>query len=78
MSAPHIEIKPPTLGRRIASQRVLLGLNQQDLATRAGLSVMTISEAERDAVEPKLSTITAIAGALGVSLDSLVGDQTAA
>jgi transcriptional regulator with XRE-family HTH domain len=59
---------------RAARQRA--GLTQQDLAVRAGLAIRTVAriEAGEGSGEPYLSTLTAIADALGVPVIDLVGD----
>ena len=60
------------LGRKLAVQRRAAGLTQEQLAERARLNVKTIQGIEQGRTEPELATMTAIAKALGASLDSLV------
>lgn len=50
-------------------------LTQDGLADKAGLAYSTLAKLEQGAIDnPTLSTICALAGALGVSLDYLVGN----
>jgi transcriptional regulator with XRE-family HTH domain len=67
-----LELMP--IGRRLKVLREIAGMSQQSLAVSAGLSVSLVSQIERRSrVDPRMSTITALARALGVSLDELVG-----
>jgi transcriptional regulator with XRE-family HTH domain len=69
---------PPhrTVGARIAARRAALGLTQGDLADRLGLaSPETISRYERGEREPRVSTLSRIAEALGVHVNTLVADD---
>jgi transcriptional regulator with XRE-family HTH domain len=62
------------IARRLKALREIAGMSQQSLAVSAGLSVSLVSQIERGSrVDPRMSTITALAGALGVTLDELVG-----
>jgi transcriptional regulator with XRE-family HTH domain len=66
------ELSP--IARRLKELREIAGMSQQSLAVAAGLSVSLVSQIERGSrVDPRVSTITALATALGVSLDELVG-----
>jgi transcriptional regulator with XRE-family HTH domain len=48
-------------------------LSQQGLAKRAGLSVSMVAQIEQGhKKDPRISTVTALSGALGVSLDDLL------
>lgn len=49
-----------------------LGLNQETLAVRAGISLSTLVRVEREGHIPKLSVLTALADALGLPLNELV------
>ena len=61
------------MGRRIASQRQLRGLTQQELASASGLTQATVARVEKARKgRVDLKTVYAIAEALGVSLDELV------
>lgn len=63
------------LGKVLQDARKQAGLTQQDLCTKAGLSYSTLAKIERGAIKsPSIFTIQRIAGALGVSLDQLLGN----
>ncbi len=65
------------LGKRLQTARRAGGLTQQQLCLKANLSFSTLTKIERGAIKaPSIFTIQAIAGALGVGLDELLG-QTA-
>jgi FMN phosphatase YigB (HAD superfamily)/DNA-binding XRE family transcriptional regulator len=62
------------LGKRLQAARQAAGLTQQQLCHRANLSFSTLTKIERGAIKsPSIFTIQSIAGALGTSLDELVG-----
>ncbi len=62
------------LGKRLQSARLTAGLTQQQLCHKADLSFSTLTKIERGAIKaPSIFTVQAIAAALGVSLDDLVG-----
>ena len=62
------------LGKQLQAARQAAGLTQQQLCQRANLSFSTLTKIERGAIKaPSIFTIQAIAGALGVGLDELVG-----
>lgn len=62
------------LGQKLQAARQAAGLTQQQLCHRANLSFSTLTKIERGAIKaPSVFTIQAIAGALGVGLDELVG-----
>jgi putative hydrolase of the HAD superfamily len=62
------------LGKRLQEARQKAGLTQQQLCSQANLSFSTLTKIERGAIRsPSIFTIQAIAGALGVGLDELVG-----
>jgi FMN phosphatase YigB (HAD superfamily)/DNA-binding XRE family transcriptional regulator len=65
------------LGKRLQEARQAAGLTQQQLCQQANLSFSTLTKIERGAIKaPSIFTIQAIAGALGTSLDELVGRVT--
>lgn len=68
-----------SLGQRLQAARQAGGLTQQQLCHQANLSFSTLTKIERGAIKsPSIFTIQAIAGALGVGLDELIGGaQTA-
>lgn len=53
-------------GGRLRALRQARSLTQETLAERAGLSIVTISQLERGATDPRLSTIERLAAALEV------------
>ncbi|HEX7153249.1 MAG TPA: helix-turn-helix transcriptional regulator [Thermoanaerobaculia bacterium] len=55
-------------GARVRELRVKRDLTQEQLAESAGMNVVQLSNLERGANEPKLSTILRLAQALGVTL----------
>lgn len=62
------------LGKRLQEARQKAGLTQQQLCHQANLSFSTLTKIERGAIKaPSIFTVQAIAGALGVGLDELVG-----
>jgi transcriptional regulator with XRE-family HTH domain len=67
-----------TLGKRIKALREKAGVSQQTIAVAAGLSVSMVAQMEQGKKEdPRLSTLSAIADALAVSLDELAGRKPA-
>lgn len=62
------------LGKRLQRARQAAGLTQQQLCHQANLSFSTLTKIERGAIKaPSIFTIQAIAGALNLSLEELVG-----
>jgi transcriptional regulator with XRE-family HTH domain len=59
-------------GAKLARLRRAKGWSQQRLAVEAGVHAMTVSAAEREAKEPLLDTVEALARALGVTVDDLL------
>lgn len=62
-----IENSLETVSRNLSAARVGMGLSQDQLAEAAGVSRATIVQLEGGAGDPRLSTITAIAGALNIT-----------
>ena len=65
------------IGHRIRAQRKARNWSQEELASRAGRSVFTISQVERGINLPNLATLIELAEALQCSLDDLTLDKTA-
>lgn len=66
------------LALKIGDARRASGLTQQQLCQKSGLSYSTLAKIERGAIKsPSIFTIQQIAGALGTSLDTLMGNDTA-
>ncbi|HET7060371.1 MAG TPA: HAD-IA family hydrolase [Candidatus Saccharimonadales bacterium] len=64
------------LGKRLQQARQSAGLTQQQLCQKANLSFSTLTKIERGAIKsPSIFTIQAIAGALNLNLDELVGNS---
>src|SRR5262249_33109773 len=60
---------------RLRELRVAAGLTQQALAVRAGLSISGVVHLEAGRIpDPRVSTLKALAVALGVGLDALAFD----
>ena len=63
------------LGRNIRRCRRRKGMKQAELAAKLGTSGMIISNYERGIYNPSMDRITAIADALNVEIDELIGDD---
>ncbi len=63
------------MNKRIRKIRRQKGLSQTDLGDHIGVSQQVITNYERGIREPNLETLLKIAGALGVSLEQLVGTK---
>lgn len=66
------------IGREIRRRREGLGWTLEDLSHRSGLSARYISNVENDMRDPSLSTIAAVAKALGAEPGELLGLRTMA
>ena len=65
------------LGKRLQSMRRRAGMTQQQLCQAANLSFSTLTKIERGAIKsPSIFTISAIAGALNMGLDELLGTKS--
>jgi len=60
-------------GQRLVSAREMRGLSQTELARRAGLQPAAIGHFERDRRKPSFANVRALAKALEVSSDYLLG-----
>jgi transcriptional regulator with XRE-family HTH domain len=75
---PTAELLMP-LKDRLRELRTAAGLTQQTLAVKAGLSVSVVAHIESGRIpDPRLSTLRALAKALGASLDELAGEDEGA
>lgn len=61
----------PALGEAIRQLRTRLGLSQEDLAHRAGVTTGTLSVIERGRSNPAWGTVKGIASALDVTIAEL-------
>jgi transcriptional regulator with XRE-family HTH domain len=64
------------LGRRVAAQRAKLGLTQQELAERLGISRVAVSHLESGITDPGERTVTLLAGLFKVEPHQLVAGTT--
>ena len=62
-----------TLGKRIMGYRKGLGLTQDQLAERLGVSAQAVSKWENDQSCPDITTLPRLAEIFGVSIDALLG-----
>lgn len=62
----------PPVGERLRAERQSHGLSLRELADRLGVSPSLISQIETGRARPSVSTLYALAGQLGVSLDDLL------
>jgi uncharacterized protein len=60
------------VGSVLRDARILSGWSQRELARRAGVPLSTVGRIERDAVDPRVGTLAALADALGVDLQLVV------
>ena len=63
------------LGRRIRSQRKLLGMTQEELAEKAGVSCSFIGHIERGTRKLSLETLVRLSDAMNISCDALLQDS---
>jgi transcriptional regulator with XRE-family HTH domain len=64
------------LKERLRELRTAAGLTQQQLAVKAGLSMSAVAHLEAGRIpDPRLSTLKALARALGAGLDDLADDD---
>lgn len=56
----------------IRSRRMMLGLNQEDLAEMAGVSLSTIKDMDRGEGNPSLATLEKVVEVLGLELRLVV------
>jgi transcriptional regulator with XRE-family HTH domain len=64
----------PPFGERLKGLREEAGLTQRELAAKAEVSLSIVFQIEQGAKkDPRISTLVALAEALGVSMDELIG-----
>lgn len=56
----------------LAAWRMSLGLSQTALAEKAGVRAATVSDIEAGKIDPRVSTVKALAEAIGVEIGDLV------
>lgn len=64
-----------TLGKRIAAQRKGLGLTQDQLAEKIGVTAQAVSKWENDQSCPDIATLPCLADIFGITTDELLGVQ---
>lgn len=64
-----------TLGKRIMQQRKKLGLTQDQLAERLGVTAQAVSKWENDQSCPDITTLPKLAEIFGVTTDELLGRE---
>ncbi len=67
-------MKQITFGKRLGEVSKDKKMSQDDIAKKIDVHGAVIGRYERDKVKPAIDTVVAIADALGVSLDYLVGN----
>ncbi len=68
-------MKSTSIGQNVKKRRILLGLSQEALAEKAGISLRTIQRIEKDETTPRGETLKLLATALGTSPDELIDWQ---
>jgi DNA-binding XRE family transcriptional regulator len=63
------------LGQRLKNFRKAEGLNQEELATRAGIGRVTLSRLERGKQEPRFQTLMNLASAMDISFQKLITEE---
>jgi transcriptional regulator with XRE-family HTH domain len=66
-----LEKTQDSLGERIRQKRESIEMSQGELAASVGISQKSLSQIETGKTMPRRATLAAIAGALGVDVDSL-------
>lgn len=66
-----------TFGQRLREARIRAGMSQSDVEEISGIPKARLSRYENGHVAPSIQTLERLAGALGVSEASLLGDQRA-
>jgi transcriptional regulator with XRE-family HTH domain len=72
MSGDPWKVQLEALGALLRAQRMAADLSLRDLAERTNVSNAYLSQLERGLHEPSLRVLTAISGALGSPLESLL------
>ena len=74
-----ISMRPKTIGQQVREWRERQGLSQRALAKAAGISNAMATKIENEDIsDPRLSTLRALAAALGVTVAELIGEGRAA
>jgi transcriptional regulator with XRE-family HTH domain len=73
-----VSMASESFGQRLQRLRAEAGLTQERVATAAGVPVQTLRNWEHDRRQPLIGIALPLARALGVSVDTLVGDNATA
>ena len=65
-----------TIGTRIARRRKELGMTQEDLAVKLGVSAQAVSKWENDASCPDISLLPNLVKTLNITTDELLTGKT--
>ena len=68
-------LDPVVLGRRIRSIREKRGLSRAAASRASGIAYPTITSIERGEVLPALYTLSALAGAYGITVAAMLGEE---
>jgi transcriptional regulator with XRE-family HTH domain len=69
-------VEKPLIATRLKTLREKAEMSQQQLATKAGLSISVVAHIEQGKKpDPRMSTVRALAQALGVSSDALMNEE---
>lgn len=63
------------LGERMRKERLALGMTQEVLSEKAGISVSFLGQIERGERKPSLETVVNMANSLKVTVDYLLADN---
>ena len=66
-----------TLGKRIVAHRKRLGLTQDQLAEKMGITAQAVSKWENDQSCPDISALPQLADIFGITVDALLGRESA-
>lgn len=73
--SPRMQALATRLGRRMAEMRGALGLNQETVGARSGLSTGYVSMLERGTRLPHLEVLCTVAKVLGTTPEVLLGSE---
>jgi transcriptional regulator with XRE-family HTH domain len=76
VAGPNAASPTESLGRRVADHRAKLGLTQQELAERLGISRVAVSHVEAGVSDPGERTVTLLAGVFKLEPHELVAGTT--
>ena len=62
-----------TLGKRISTRRRAMGMTQDQLAEKLGVTAQAVSKWENDQSCPDITTLPRLAEIFGISVDTLLG-----